>query len=65
MLGKIRNLVQDKGYGFIACAENRTDYFFHRSQCITEFEDLSINTMVRFEIDKSDKGPRARDVEVV
>jgi CspA family cold shock protein len=61
MTGTITRKMAEKGFGFIR-AENK-DYFFHHSQCITNFDSLNIEDEVRFELEKSSKGPRAKDVE--
>jgi len=65
MTGKIRSKIADKGYGFIRSDENDKEYFFHLSQCITEFEQLSVGDQVEFDVEQSPKGMRAVDVEKV
>lgn len=65
MTGKIRNMVHDRGFGFIRFEANG-DYFFHRSQCITPFEDMRVNDNVEFELDENNaKGPRAKNIRLV
>ncbi len=56
--GTIKKLVSDRGFGFIA-AEDGKGYFFHRSGTYTDFDRLTGGERVTFEIEPSDKGPRA------
>ncbi|MBN1526942.1 MAG: cold shock domain-containing protein [Candidatus Omnitrophica bacterium] len=63
--GKIKKLVRDRGFGFIADSDGR-EVFFHRSGVAdTTFESLSEDQSVEFDVEKSDKGPRATNVRVV
>ncbi len=64
MLGTIKRLVQDRGFGFIS-AENGSEYFFHRDQLRggLAFETLRPGTKVNFEPQEGPKGPRAGNVE--
>lgn len=62
--GKIKKLVRDRGFGFISDTDGR-EIFFHRSSIIeTPFESLVEDQNVEFEVEKTDKGPRAKDVRV-
>lgn len=63
--GTIKKLVQDRGFGFIA-AEDGRDYFFHRSglDTSTNFDSLAGGERVSFEIETSQKGPRANRVRL-
>ena len=58
--GTIKKLVSDRGFGFIA-SEDGKDYFFHRSGLdgSLNFDSLSGGERVTFEIENSQKGPRA------
>lgn len=58
--GTIKKLVADRGFGFIA-AEDGKEYFFHRSglDSSINFDSLSGGERVTFEIESSQKGPRA------
>jgi CspA family cold shock protein len=58
--GTIKKLVQDRGFGFIA-SEDGKDYFFHRSGLdgAMNFDSLAGGERVTFEIETSQKGPRA------
>jgi CspA family cold shock protein len=59
-LGTIKKLVADRGFGFIA-AEDGVEYFFHRSGLdpSLNFDSLSGGERVQFDIEPSQKGPRA------
>ena len=64
MLGTIKTLVRDRGFGFIT-AESGKDVFFHRSQLAEGelFGDLEEGQQVTFELQAdAPKGPRAVNV---
>ncbi len=62
--GKIKKLVGERGFGFIADTDGR-EVFFHRSG-LTEvtFEALTEGQAVEFEVENSPKGPRAISVSI-
>ena len=63
--GKIKKLVRDRGFGFISDKDGR-EVFFHQSGLVeTTFNSLSEDQQVEFEVEKSDKGPRAIGVRTV
>jgi cold shock protein len=63
--GKIKKLVQERGFGFISDTDGR-EVFFHKSSIIdAQFESLSEEQTVEFEVEKSPKGPRAINVKPV
>jgi len=63
--GKIKKLVSDRGFGFISDTDGR-EVFFHQSSVMdVKFSDLTENQEVEFEIEKSEKGPRAANVRIV
>jgi CspA family cold shock protein len=63
MMGTIRTLRVDKGFGFIK-GEAGQDYFFHQSAIYGEgIADLREGDGVEFEVTDSPKGPRAVDVK--
>lgn len=66
MRGTIARLT-DRGFGFISEDFERHEYFFHASGLVggQEFEDLAQGDRVEFEIEPSDRGPRATAVRVV
>lgn len=61
--GKIKNLNQDRGFGFIV-AEGK-DYFFHRSETGGQYDSLCVGDLVEFRPMASSKGPRAHQVSYV
>ncbi len=63
--GKIKKLVRDRGFGFISDADGK-EVFFHQSALsgIT-FDSLQEGSSVEFDVEKSDKGPRAVNVQAV
>lgn len=63
--GKIKKLVRDRGFGFISDTDGR-EVFFHQSSLVeTNFAGLTEDQSVEFEVEKSDKGPRAVSIHIV
>ena len=63
--GKIKKLVRDRGFGFISDNDGR-EVFFHQSNIVDlKFEALNEEQDVEFEVEKSQKGPRAINVKVI
>jgi CspA family cold shock protein len=63
--GKIKKVVTERGFGFIDDTDGR-EVFFHQSALEgVEFSALQSGQSVEFEVEKSDKGPRAINVRVV
>jgi cold shock protein len=64
MNGKIKRLVSDKGFGFIA-AEDGVEYFFHQSAYADgSFSSLREGQAVTFVKGQGPKGPRAENVKL-
>jgi len=62
--GKIKKVVRERGFGFISDSDGR-EVFFHQSSLIdVKFDTLTEEQTVEFEVEKSDKGPRAVNVRV-
>jgi len=62
MTGKISRLM-DRGYGFITPDEGDKDIFFHSAELSgVDFNDLNEGDAVTFEVEESDKGPKATGV---
>jgi CspA family cold shock protein len=63
--GTIKKVVSDRGFGFIA-AEDGREYFFHRDGLDTSlnFDRLLGGEKVTFDIEASQKGPRAQRVRL-
>jgi len=63
--GKIKKLVRDRGFGFISDTDGR-EVFFHQSGLVeATFNVLNEDQQVEFDVEDSDKGPRAINVHVV
>ena len=62
--GTIKKVVSDRGFGFIA-ADDQKEYFFHRDglNSSLDFDRLVGGEKVKFEVEQSPKGPRAKDVQ--
>jgi CspA family cold shock protein len=62
--GKIKKLVRERGFGFISDTDGR-ELFFHQSGLVdAKFDSLNEEQAVTFEVESSDKGPRAISVRV-
>jgi cold shock protein len=63
MIGSVKRLTKDRGFGFIQ-GEDGHDYFFHRSELRggLDFDDVKEGQRVSFEPRQGDKGPRAAEV---
>lgn len=63
--GKIKKLVRDRGFGFISDTDGR-EMFFHQTGLVeTSFNALNEDQQVEFDVEKSDKGPRAINIHVI
>ncbi len=63
--GKIKKLVRDRGFGFISDTDGQ-EVFFHQTGLVeASFDALNEGQEVEFEVEKSDKGPRAINVKLV
>jgi CspA family cold shock protein len=63
MKGTIKRMVTEKNFGFIAPEDGSKDVFFHATGLEgVQFSDLKIGDVVSFEIQQSDKGPKAANV---
>jgi CspA family cold shock protein len=58
--GTVKKVVADRGFGFIA-AEDGKEYFFHRTgvEASLDFDRLAGGERVVFEVEASQRGPRA------
>lgn len=63
MIGTVKRVVSERGFGFIT-GEDGQEYFFHRTGLADSlsFETLTPKQRVSFEVQSSDKGPRASQV---
>jgi len=63
--GTVKWFNDQKGFGFIS-AEDGNDYFVHHSSILGDgFKTLKEGSSVQFDIEKTDRGPRAVQVSVI
>jgi len=63
MVGTVKKVVADKGFGFIK-ADDGKEYFFHRSAVQGNFDSLKGGEKVEFDTGTGPKGPRAENVKI-
>ena len=63
--GTIKKVVTERGFGFIG-ADDGKEYFFHRDglDSSVNFDSLTGGEKVTFDIEASQKGPRAQRVRL-
>jgi CspA family cold shock protein len=63
--GTVKWFNDQKGFGFISATDGK-DYFVHHSSILgTGFKTLKEGAQVQFEIENTDRGPRAVQVAVI
>ena len=63
--GQVRWFSEKKGYGFIQ-QDDGPDLFVHHTAITGEgFKTLSEGQKVRFEVEETSKGPKAKDVQII
>ena len=63
--GTVKWFNDQKGFGFISATDGK-DYFVHHSSILgTGFKSLKEGAKVQFEIENTDRGPRAVQVAVI
>lgn len=63
MTGTVKKIVGERGFGFLT-GEDGQEYFFHRSglDISLNFENLTPNQRVSFEVESNAKGARANHI---
>ncbi|MFH1725201.1 MAG: cold-shock protein [Elusimicrobiota bacterium] len=65
MKGTVKWFNDQKGFGFITPEDNSKDLFVHHSSIVADgFKSLAENQQVEFDVEQSEKGPRAGNVRV-
>ena len=65
MTGSVKWFNGKKGFGFITSSDGR-EYFVHHTGIVGEgFKTLSEGAEVQFEIEETEKGPRAVQVTLI
>ena len=63
--GTVKWFNDQKGFGFISATDGQ-DYFVHHSSILGDgFKTLKEGASVQFDIEKTDRGPRAVQVSVI
>ena len=64
MKGKVKWFNDQKGFGFITPEDGSKDLFVHHSSIQADgFKSLAENQEVEFDVEQSEKGPRAANVK--
>ena len=64
--GQIKNIVNEKGFGFITPEHGDTEFFFHYTGLVgVTLDQLRQGTRVTFIASSGPKGPRAERIELV
>ena len=63
MTGTIKTLIVEKNFGFITPEDGSKDIFFHATSLSgVQFSELKQGDRVSFDVEESEKGPRAANV---
>ncbi len=63
MQGTIKTVIFDKHFGFITPEDGSKDVFFHESGLQgVQFAEVKVGDAVSFDVEQSEKGPRAVNV---
>ena len=63
--GTVKWFSDQKGYGFIEQEDGQDLFVHHTGINASGFKTLNEGQRVRFEIETNDKGPKAKDVEIL
>lgn len=63
MKGTVKTVVAEKNFGFITPEDGSKDIFFHATSLSgIDFSQIKVGDVVTFEVEQSEKGPRATNV---
>lgn len=66
MKGTVKWFNDQKGFGFITPEDGSKDLFVHHSSILAQgFKSLAENQKVEFDVEQSEKGPRASNVKAL
>ncbi len=63
--GTVKWFSDQKGYGFIEQEDGQDLFVHHTGSNAAGFKTLNEGQRVRFEIETNEKGPKAKDVEIL
>ncbi len=63
--GTVKWFSDHKGYGFIEQEDGQDVFVHHTGINASGFKTLNEGQKVRFELETGDKGPKAKDVEIL
>jgi len=63
--GTVKWFSDQKGYGFIEQEDGQDLFVHHTGINASGFKSLNEGQRVRFEIETGEKGPKAKDVEIL
>ncbi len=62
MQGTIKRVMRDRGFGFIRTSDGQEVFFHRKALQQMAFDGLKEGTLVEFEVEQGEKGPRATNV---
>ncbi len=63
MKGTIKSIIAEKHFGFITPEDGSKDVFFHETGLQgLQFSELKTGDAVSFDVEQSEKGPRATNI---
>jgi cold shock protein len=63
MKGSVKMFNKEKGYGFIRTEDGRDVFFHHSSILMDGYKTAEAGEAVTFEVEESERGPRAKDIK--
>ena len=63
MKGKVKMFNKEKGYGFIRTEDGKDVFFHHSSILMDGYKTAETGEPVEFEVEDSDRGPRAKNIQ--